>query len=77
MDTLEGSKEQIFNEFMISIKCRHFRQNNFSVNFKSFYLFYKTILHIPSNCFSHFTLLKWNVKDCFVKLIKTLRVYDY
>ena len=22
-------------------------------------------------CFSHFTLLEWNVKNCFVKLIKT------
>ena len=25
-------------------------------------------------CFSHFTLLEWNVKNCFVKLIKTLKV---
>ena len=24
-------------------------------------------------CFSHFTLLEWNVKNCFVKLIKTLK----
>ena len=25
-------------------------------------------------CFSHFTLLEWNVKNCFVKLIKTLKI---
>ena len=24
--------------------------------------------------FSHFTLLEWNVKNCFVKLIKTLKI---
>ena len=26
------------------------------------------------NCFSHFTLLEWNMKNCFVKLIKTLKI---
>ena len=25
-------------------------------------------------CFSHFTLLEWNVKKCFVKLIKTFKI---
>ena len=25
-------------------------------------------------CFSHFTLLERNVKNCFVKLIKTLKI---
>ena len=25
-------------------------------------------------CFSHFILLGWNVKNCFVKLIKTLKI---
>ena len=25
-------------------------------------------------CFSRFTLLEWNVKNCFVKLIKTLKI---
>ena len=25
-------------------------------------------------CFSHFTLLEWNVKNCFVKLIKTIKI---
>ena len=25
-------------------------------------------------CFSHFTILEWTVKNCFVKLIKTLKI---
>ena len=25
-------------------------------------------------CVSHFTLLEWNVKNCFVKLIETLKI---
>ena len=25
-------------------------------------------------CFSHFTLLEWNVENCFVKLIKPLKI---
>ena len=25
-------------------------------------------------CFSHFTLLEWNVKKCFVKLIETIKI---
>ena len=25
-------------------------------------------------CFSHITLLEWNVKNCFVKLIQTLKI---
>ena len=46
-------------QYFSSVKCRHFRR-----------------IHPTEGkiCFSHFTLLEWNVKKCFVKLIKTLKI---
>ena len=96
-----------------SIKCRHFRRNNFFLlilrvfisftkqffTFKVFHISLGVVRSLPwgprglvvrrlprmqevvgSNptegkiCLLHFTLLEWNVKNCFVKLIKTLKL---
>ena len=74
-------------DLYLSIKCRHFRRKKFSVNLRVFISFTKQFLtfrecrrswvRIPPRakiCYSHFTLLEWNVKNCFVKLIKTLKL---
>ena len=50
-----------------SVKC-HLRRTNFHIYsmliLRVFIKFYKTN-------FSHFTLLEWNLKNCFIKLIKS------